>query len=271
MMRYKRSKYLIITINIILLILIIFTILGISFSQRMVENTYSMHKDGLLSPFTIVHISDLHYPKNTVALDKIQSSIQNTKPDFIALTGDTIDGSSSLDDIRFIFDYFNEIALSFTTFYVLGNHEIGHKNLNELTKLLQESHINYLSNELKTMTLNGDKLAIIGISDGKKLNQTNVPTLHAKATCKYSVLLAHRPELFDNYYENSIDLVLSGHTHGGQVRFFGQGLIAPNQGILPKYSHGLYTKDTTSMLVSSGLSGRGRFYNPYEINIIKVS
>lgn len=68
---------------------------------------------------------------------------------------------------------------------------------------------------------------------------------------RYTILLSHRPELFDVYVENNIDLVLSGHTHGGQFRLpvFG-GIVAPNQGFFPKYLDGVYEKKQTKMVVS---------------------
>ena len=80
----------------------------------------------------------------------------------------------------------------------------------------------------------------------------------------YTILLSHRPELFESYARCNIDLVLSGHAHGGQFRLpFIGGLIAPNQGLFPKYDAGLYTSDSTNMVVSRGLgnsrSTRGHY------------
>jgi predicted MPP superfamily phosphohydrolase len=70
----------------------------------------------------------------------------------------------------------------------------------------------------------------------------------------FTVLLSHRPELFHIYVENSIDLVFSGHAHGGQIRLpFVGGLYAPHQGLFPEYDAGVYTQDGTTMLVSRGV------------------
>jgi len=67
-------------------------------------------------------------------------------------------------------------------------------------------------------------------------------------------LLSHRPELFDLYAENNLDLIFSGHAHGGQVRIpFIGGLIAPDQGFFPQYTSGSHTKDQSTMFVSRGL------------------
>lgn len=70
----------------------------------------------------------------------------------------------------------------------------------------------------------------------------------------YTILLSHRPELFDTYAASQVDLVFSGHAHGGQIRLPLIGAVfAPNQGFFPKYNAGIYRKDRTQMIVSRGL------------------
>lgn len=80
----------------------------------------------------------------------------------------------------------------------------------------------------------------------------------------YTVLLSHRPELFDIYVEGGVDLVLTGHAHGGQFRLpvIG-GVVAPGQGVFPKYDAGLYTEGSTNMVVSRGL---GNSVIPFRVN-----
>ena len=84
-------------------------------------------------------------------------------------------------------------------------------------------------------------------------------------------MLSHRPELFETYVSSGIDLVLSGHAHGGQFRLpFVGGLIAPNQGLFPKYDAGLYTESNTHMVVSRGVeSGIALF--PYVLITVRRS
>ena len=80
----------------------------------------------------------------------------------------------------------------------------------------------------------------------------------------FSILLSHRPELFEIYHKYNFDLVFSGHAHGGQIRLpFIGGLVAPNQWLFPKYDGGLYEEDNTKMIVSRGI---GNSILPFRIN-----
>ena len=91
----------------------------------------------------------------------------------------------------------------------------------------------------------------------------------------YTILLSHRPELFETYMDGGIDLVFSGHAHGGQFRLpFIGGLVAPNQGMFPKYDAGLYTDGGTSMVVSRGIGNSiipFRFNNRPEIVLVELN
>ena len=90
----------------------------------------------------------------------------------------------------------------------------------------------------------------------------------------YTLLLSHRPELFDVYSGCGVDLVLAGHAHGGQFRLpLVGGLIAPNQGLFPRYDAGLYTSGSTSMVVSRGLGNSViplRFNNRPEVVLVEL-
>jgi hypothetical protein len=88
------------------------------------------------------------------------------------------------------------------------------------------------------------------------------------------ILLAHRPELFSVYGEYDVDLVLSGHTHGGQIRLpFLGGLIAPSQGFFPKYTSGTYKFGNMTVVINRGLGNSvvpQRIFNRPEIILITL-
>ena len=91
---------------------------------------------------------------------------------------------------------------------------------------------------------------------------------------KFNILLTHNPLYFDVYEKSGVDLILSGHVHGGIVRIpFKGGVLSPDQEWFPKYYHGLYTINDTSMIVSAGLGNdtvNFRAFNPFEINLITL-
>ena len=90
----------------------------------------------------------------------------------------------------------------------------------------------------------------------------------------YTILLSHRPELFDLYVDTGMDLVFSGHAHGGQFRLpFVGGLVAPNQGFFPKFDEGRFTEENTTMIVSRGVGNSIipiRFNNRPEIVLVTL-
>ena len=110
------------------------------------------------------------------------------------------------------------------------------------------------------------------LGDDEEVMQDKLSEL--KSENSYTILLSHRPELFKIYVENDIDLVLSGHAHGGQFRLpFVDGLYAPNQGLFPEYDSGLYTEENTNMIVSRGIGNSlfpFRFNNRPEVILVKL-
>lgn len=262
------NKISVIAVIIILLCVSGIIITGFLISREIKTAAYKLNGTG--HSVKIVHISDLHYPKNKHTLDGVYQRAKALAPDIIALTGDIADGSATQADLTEICEFIEELTSICTVYFVLGNHEIGLPSLDTFLQKLQSSGAKLLNNEVDITSFGGKNIAVIGLSDGKKLNVKNVPGLNKKDACAYSVLLAHRPELMDNYAENNINLALTGHTHGGGARIFNKGIYAPNQGLFPKYSHGKYQKNETVMIVNAGLSG-GRFFNPPEIGLITVS
>ena len=104
--------------------------------------------------------------------------------------------------------------------------------------------------------------AVVYEDDNNKINYELTISDYDKN--KYSILLSHRPELFETYVDNNINLVFTGHAHGGQIRIpFIGGIIAPNQGLFPKYTSGIFTKNETNMIVSRGI---GNSLFPFRIN-----
>ena len=90
---------------------------------------------------------------------------------------------------------------------------------------------------------------------------------------KFGILLSHRPDKIDIYSRNKVDLVFSGHAHGGQIRLFGNGILSPAEGFFPKYTSGMHVKENTTVIISRGL-GRTiftfRLFNRPEVVITSL-
>lgn len=228
--------------------------------------------------FKIVQISDLHnkvfYKDNNTLVKKIES--QN--PDIIVITGDLVDRRKYNEENALSFiDKISSIA---PIYYVNGNHEGWSGKFESLEKELKERSVIVLRNESLYYEKDKEKLVILGVDDpafntaSHFEDYMNEDIIKKELTDinddeKFTILLSHRPELFQLYVNNKIDLAFTGHAHGGQVilPLLG-GIVSPNQGFWPEYYKGMYEKNNTVMVVSRGLGNSiipQRIFNRPEI------
>ena len=155
-------------------------------------------------------------------------------------------------------------------YFVEGNHEaeIGHWDSIKIE--LTDRGVRVLDNEVVTLVREDEQLVLRGIRE--EASPEEFEGLIQKDRC--AILLAHHPERIEEYAKTGVDLVLSGHAHGGQVRIFGQGLYSPDQGILPRYTSGVYARGRTRLYVSRGAGTHSflppRIFNRPEIDIITL-
>lgn len=232
--------------------------------------------------FSIAHISDLHnaeYGKNN---EKLIDILEAESPNIIAITGDLIDSNHT--NLEVALSFAQQAVKIAPCYFVTGNHEawIG-SQYEELKTSLQNTGITVLQDEAIELNYGDVCIQLIGLNDPDfserdrllsesilevKLSQVNISD-------GFTILLSHRPEYFNVYQNKNIDLVLSGHAHGGQFRLpLGGGVIAPGQGLFPKYDAGAYTENGTTMIVSRGVGNSiipVRINNPPEIVIIELN
>ena len=238
-------------------------------------NTYTITSDklpGEFSGFKIAHVSDLHCSQIGKDNQTLLALLKDAQPDIIAITGDLFDSEKSgTQDESF---YFVSQAVNIAPcYYVTGNHEARFTDSDALKERLSSMGVAVLDDSAVEYTLNEESIYILGINDPSYETSYLFGDSATIADSKlkplanegyFQLLLSHRPELFDVYCENGMDLVLSGHAHGGQFRLpFIGGLFAPNQGFFPEYDSGLYTNGHTNLIVSRGI-GNSRF--PFRIN-----
>ena len=223
--------------------------------------------------FRIAQISDLHNMSFGKDNEKLIESVKAENPDIIVLTGDMMDDKTrDYDKLERLFEALADIALCY---YVTGNHEAEvYKEYFAFEKRIKDK-VKTLHTTSSKIEKDGEGIYIQGIDDPNftPVFYDDLIKLGEKDGVK--ILLSHRPEKFKQYVENGFDLVLSGHTHGGQIRLpFIGAFIAPTQGFFPEYSDGLYSDGNTSMIISRGLGSSVvpfRFSNRPEIVIIDLT
>ncbi len=234
--------------------------------------------------FRIVQVSDLHNTEFAESQSTLLSFIKNAVPDLIAVTGDLID--SRFTDMEIAMEFIHGVTDIAPVYYVTGNHEARTDEYSKLAEQLEQAGVVILNDESIEIEHGSEAIRLMGVNDPDFTAQGDADAedayvmdakLKAMLTGEstYTVLLSHRPELFDVYADNNIDLVLSGHAHGGQFRLpFVGGLVAPDQGFFPQYSEGVYEKSRTKMVVSRGLGNSIfpiRINNPPELVVITLT
>ncbi len=281
-MHKTKKKYFIISISALLLAaLILYTVWG---NSALELNHYTISSKTLLSNFDgfrIAHISDLHNTDLGNQNKKLIFMLSDSKPDIIAITGDLIDSRNT--NIEIALEFVKEAVKIAPCYYVTGNHESRISNYDDLKEGLEKLGVIVLEDEKEIIEKNGEKIAIFGIDDpsfhGKKQSANEKSIVQEKLEelfkneNSFSILLSHRPEFFEVYVENDINLVLCGHAHGGQFRLpFLGGIAAPNQGLFPKFDSGMFTENSTNMIVSRGIGNSiipFRFNNRPELILIE--
>lgn len=275
-------------ILIILFILIIASLVSIWVSYHWLTVSYFTVSDSKISrPFRIVLISDLHDHHFGSGNGKLVKKIQNQTPDLIVVDGDMINGDSDNDDVAV--ELVGSLKKIAPVYYSYGNHEYyymeaGHNNLQEDLEDAGAIILNYQSIDIE---VKGNPIRLGGLYEygfetsmqSEEENQKAVSYLKKYVdTDRYLIMCAHRPDSFycwDYADKWGMDLVLSGHLHGGQVIIPGfGGLYSQLEGFFPRYDYGQYKLGDSDMIITRGLGSNPkilpRFNNPPEIVVVDV-
>lgn len=265
----KKLRWMIVLIIVItILVWMIWGNITVGVTRYSVENE---RLPAVFDHYKIAVVSDLHNAELGEDNKRLVSAIEKEKPDMIAITGDLVD--SGRTDIGVAENLIRQLAMTAPCYYVTGNHEawIG-EQYQKLEKILLNEGVVILHDQSVSMTKNDETIQIVGLDDPDFTDRDSSiqeSMLERKLeemelTGEFCILLSHRPEVFNAYVAENIDLVLCGHAHGGQFRILGVGgLVAPNQGLLPKYDAGEYSENNTTMIVSRGI---GNSVIPVRIN-----
>lgn len=215
------------------------------------------------SGFRIAQVSDLHNAEFGENNTELLQMLSENAPDIIVITGDLVDAGHT--DIDIALNFVNEAVQIAPVYYVTGNHEASLPQYDEFKAALERIGTTVLEDRAIQLQRGSEQIMLIGLSDPDFTMKGDIFGESSSMFCtklesltdsksSYTILLSHRPELFETYINCGVDLVFSGHAHGGQFRLpFIGGLIAPDQGLFPRYDAGLYTEGSTNMVVSRGL------------------
>ena len=279
--RLKSSKTVKIFIISLFCLMIIFLGWNIYQNQHIYINEVTIKSDALPDDFQgykIVQVSDLHNAEFGENNQNLLLAIKDCSPDIIVITGDIVDSWKT--DVEIARTFVNNASEIATVYYVTGNHEARVNVEDEIDNIPLNENVVVLHNKDVVIENGGSKIQIIGVDDPDYKAVNDSEGYMNKRLQKYcdneyfKILLSHRPELFNTYVENDMDVVFSGHAHGGQVRLpLVGGLIAPHQGLCPEYDSGLYVENNTNMIVSRGLGDSIvplRINNPPELIVVTL-
>ena len=219
----NRKKRVLFVVVFVLVVLIVWTLWR---NTALEVNEYEVVSDRIpqgFEGFRIAQVSDLHNAEFGEGNEKLIQLLSQTDPDIIVLTGDLIDSRHT--DIEIALDFARQAIKLAPVYYVSGNHEARVREYEDLKMGLAEAGVVILENQNVQITREGESITLMGIDDpsfqedylfgdSESVARQAIDDLQNESE-GYTILLSHRPELFDLYVDTGMDLVFSGHAHGG--------------------------------------------------------
>ncbi|MBN1058105.1 metallophosphoesterase [Clostridium botulinum] len=226
----------------------------------------------------IAQISDIHLGEYYAIdkLEKLVNKVNSQNADIIVFTGDLFDNVSKFEDTSKVAPILKKLNANIGKYAIYGNHDYGGGAKNIYKNVMEDSGFKILVNEQANVKLDSGKtMSILGLDDALLGNPDVEKTARNIKGSNYNLLLLHEPDLSDKFLSYNIDLILAGHSHGGQVKipFLGEIVTPP---LAEKYKDGLYnlnTKRNTQLYVNSGIGNTKvpfRFMNVPEASIFEI-
>lgn len=261
----------------VLAILVVLTLIALD--ERLTLRTYTVASPKLTAEVRLAVVTDFHSSDNA---DDVVAMVASCAPDAVLLVGDMFDDDIANRPTERTLSLMRQLSALYPCYYVSGNNEAWTGEMDALYQQTEEAGVMVLRMSSGVLTVRGQRIALCGIPDPYEMVFSGAPDTEEQIrqamenvdSADFIVLLTHRPELLAKYAQFPLDLVVSGHAHGGQVRIPGvlNGLYAPNQGWFPKLAGGAYTQDGTTLIVSRGLAVRTRLpriFNRPEVVLVR--
>lgn len=274
-------KWLLIVLGIIITIIIYARYIG---TMGFYTKEYTITESNLPESFDgmkIVHFSDLHYNRaiSIQKVKKIINEINTINPDIVVFTGDLVDKDVNLTDSDYknLTNSLKKIKAKYGKYAVLGNHDI-EKDKNEIIKVFNDSDFKYLENSYDIIYNQKKEKIFIGGIGNVTFNEDDIDKtmeyLDDKSDIDYRIILVHEPDISDKIVEDySVNLILAGHSHNGQIRLPIIGAVHTPKNA-KKYYDEHYIIDGTNLYISSGLgvsTTNFRLFNRPSLNFYRIN
>lgn len=250
-MKHKGMIIIVVVIAVVALI----CLLSVTCSKRLQITHYKIESAKIKNRAIFAVVTDLHTSEYGANMQTLIQAINDVHPDAVFFCGDIFDNHFESDNA---WTLLKEIAASYTCCYVSGNNEINDELWDAKKEQLEAIDIQVLCGDCRVITVGDNIINVLGVDDCT--SDTHEKQLESVSklvdTDKYNILLSHRPHLIDEYADTKVDLVISGHAHGGQWRIpiiAPDGVYVPDQGVFPKYTAGVHSFDTWNLVISRGL------------------
>ncbi len=277
--RVKRHNSILISfiVNALLIIFLVYFSMAIGVTRY---NITDARIPDAFDGYKILQISDFHTASFYGGTESLIKSVRKEKPDVIVVTGDIVDENKvNLIPVKKLVLQLVPLA---PVYFVSGNHDVWYGDFTGLKKTIKELGVNLLDNRKVILQRGSSYINLFGIGDPETWDDNSAETYlrekikALKTDNGYNILLFHRANMFDIIKGSGIQLVFSGHMHGGQFQLpFIGGLVSPHNHNrwFPKYTDGKWTSEGTTLIVSRGLGNNApvpRLFNPPEVVVVTL-
>lgn len=277
----KIFKFLLIIFIILVLTIIYARYVG---TMGFITKEYTINDEYLPNDFDglkIIHFSDLHYNR-AITLSKVESIINEInyiKPDIVVFTGDLVDKDASLtsNDYNDLTKLLNKISAKYGKYAIMGNHDY-EKDEDKIIKVYKDSNFNYLDNDYDIIYNKSNEKIFIGGVNTASHNKDDIDKaleyIKDNEDIGYKIVLIHEPDIADKIVKDySVNLILAGHSHNGQIRL---PIVGPiyTPPYAKKYYDNYYDIDGTKLYISSGIGVSTinyRLFNKPSINFYRIN
>lgn len=276
----KVFKWLLVIFVVLFLVIVYARYIG---TMGFITKEYTINDKDLPISFDgikIVHFSDLHYNR-AISLNKVKDIVEEINlinPDIVVFTGDLIDKDVNLNEKDYdkLINVLNKINCKYGKYAILGNHD--YSNMDNVIKVYNDSNFIYLDNDYDIIySKDKEKIFIGGINTvSYKLDDIDKTMSYLKEddSIQYRIILVHEPDISDKIVDSySVNLILAGHSHNGQIRLplIGPIYTPPHS---KKYYDNYYSINGTDLYISSGIgvsTANYRLFNRPSINFYRIN